>query len=104
MSGTAFKGGADYDLACWDNCARLITNCIIYYNSVILSRLKIEFQKRNHPKALELITRSSPVAWIHITIGGYFHFHNGKAKKLDVQQLIKDMEFSEERVNDTDEW
>ena len=95
MSGKAFKGGDDYDLACWDNCARLITNCIIYYNSVILSQLKTAFLKRDHPKALELITRSSPASWVHIMIGGYFRFHSGKTKRIDVQRLIKDVEFSE---------
>jgi len=56
----------------WNECSRLITNCIIYYNATILSNL-LEHKENNGQDAALLLT-ISPVAWQHINIHGRYVF------------------------------
>ncbi len=39
INGNQFRGGDDYQIEQWNDCARIIANCIIYYNSALLSSL-----------------------------------------------------------------
>ena len=48
VNGNQFRGGNDYQIDQWNDCARLIANCVIYYNSAILSRLVEKFEKENN--------------------------------------------------------
>lgn len=76
------------DQQIWNECSRLITNCIIYYNATILSRLieiKIEAGDLDQ---VELLKRISPIAWTHINFHGRFEF-NGTPQKLDIDELIE---------------
>nr|WP_319803073.1 Tn3 family transposase [Vibrio sp. VGrn 2] len=43
LNGEQLRGGSDFQIAQWNDCARLITNCIIYYNSALLSGLVERF-------------------------------------------------------------
>ncbi|CAM3486255.1 transposase (plasmid) [Xenorhabdus nematophila ATCC 19061] len=45
VNGNQFRGGNDYQIEQWNDCARLIANCIIYYNSALLSALIEKFQE-----------------------------------------------------------
>tara|TARA_R110000868_G_scaffold318211_12_gene579033 strand:- start:337 stop:543 length:207 start_codon:yes stop_codon:yes gene_type:complete len=36
-NGNKFRGGNDYQVSQWNDCARLISNCLINYNSALLS-------------------------------------------------------------------
>ncbi|MGG6046389.1 Tn3 family transposase [Salmonella enterica] len=58
----------------WNDCARLIANCVIYYNSAILSGLVDKFEKENNKKAIDVLANLSPVAWRHM--------HDGKSYSL----------------------
>ncbi|MEY0878590.1 Tn3 family transposase [Providencia manganoxydans] len=58
-----FRGGDDYQINQWNDCARLIANCIIYYNSALLSGLVDKFEKENNQKAIDILINLSPVAW-----------------------------------------
>jgi TnpA family transposase len=77
-------GRTDIEIDISNQCARLIANAIIYYNSAILSRLLIKYQVSGNAKALALITQVSPAAWRHILLNGHYTFHSdGKAIDLD---------------------
>jgi len=39
VNGNRFRGGSDSEIDLWNECARLLTNVIIYFNSLVLSRL-----------------------------------------------------------------
>ncbi|MBF0299969.1 MAG: Tn3 family transposase, partial [Oligoflexia bacterium] len=67
----------DVEQNIWSECARLIANCIIYYNSYILSDL---LTKNTDQEKVELIIKSSPVAWKHINLYGRYEFN----KNIDV--------------------
>jgi hypothetical protein len=74
-----------------NQCARLIANAIIYYNSAILSRLLTKFEAGGNAKTLALITQISPAAWRHILLNGHYTFlSNGKV--IDLDALVAGLE------------
>ena len=77
-------GRTDLEVEISNQCARLIANAIIYYNSAILSRLLTNVEARGDARALALIKQISPVAWRHILLNGHHTFHSdGKVIDLD---------------------
>jgi TnpA family transposase len=91
VNGNKFRGGNDYQVSQWNDCARLISNCIIYYNSALLSAF-LQIQERNgRQDIVELISRLSPVAWQHINLNGEYSFNKGK-KEIDLVSLLSDIE------------
>lgn len=83
VNGNQFRGGNDYQVEQWNDCARLIANCIIYYNSALLSGLVEKFEKEGNREAVDLLTNLSPVAWSHIQLAGNYTF----AEQHDVFNL-----------------
>jgi len=69
------KTEADQQL--WNECCRLITNCNIYYNASILSRLLAHKEAAGDRAGAELLTQVSPVAWQHINFYGRYEFTKG---------------------------
>jgi TnpA family transposase len=67
-------GKTDIEIEISNQCARLIANAIIYYNSAILSRLLGKYEGSPNLKALTLIQKISPVAWSHILLNGHYTF------------------------------
>src|SRR5471032_3447912 len=53
-------GRTDIEIEISNQCARLIANAIIFYNSAILSRLLTKCEASGNAKAVALITRMSP--------------------------------------------
>jgi len=73
----------------WQECSRLITNCIIYYNATILSAL-LTYQQddsQNEERRFPL-NKTSPVAWQHINLHGRYEFTKN-SDPLDMQELIQ---------------
>ncbi len=58
----------------WGECARLISNCIIYYNATILSHLLTHKEKTGDSQGAALLKHVSPVAWQHINLYGRYEF------------------------------
>ncbi|AYA39500.1 Tn3 family transposase [Xenorhabdus nematophila] len=63
-----------YQVEQWNDGARLIANCIIYYNSALLSGLIERYEKQGNIEAIEILTNLSPVAWSHIQLAGNYVF------------------------------
>ena len=77
-------GRTDIQVEISNQCARLIANAIIYYNSAILSRLLARYEASGNAKALAMIKKISPAAWRHILLNGHYTFRNdGKIIDLD---------------------
>jgi hypothetical protein len=64
----------EYEQQVWEECSRLITNCIIYYNTIILSYLFAHKERRGDAAGAALLTQVSPVAWQHINLCGRYEF------------------------------
>jgi hypothetical protein len=76
-------GRGEREIAISNQCGRLIANAIIFYNSVILSKLKQKYEAEGDEKALVMLKKISPVAWQHIHFQGHFIFANDKTIDLD---------------------
>ena len=78
-------GRTDLEIDISNQCARLVANAIVFYNSAILSRLLVRCQASGNEKALVLVTSTSPVAWRHVHLGGRYAFRDGgQAIDLDI--------------------
>ena len=91
-------GRTDIDIEISNQCARLIANAIIYYNSSILSHLLTKCEASGNVKAVAPITRMSPAAWRHILLNGHYRHYNrhynrhyifhGGGKMIDLDALL----------------
>ena len=78
----------EYDQQSWHECSRLITNCVIYYNVVLLSKLLALKQQQGDEKSVHALTRISPVAWQHVNFHGRFEFGQS-FPDLDLDELAQ---------------
>jgi hypothetical protein len=65
----------------------LISNAIIYYNSVFLSRLLERLEAEDNTKGVEALTRISPMAWQHISLNGHYTFQSSN-ELIDLDTLV----------------
>jgi TnpA family transposase len=84
-------GRTDIEIEISNQCARLIANAVIYYNSAILSRLLTKYETSGNTKALALITQISPAAWRHILLNGHYTFQSD-GKMIDLDALVAGLE------------
>lgn len=74
----------------WNECSRLLTNCIIFYNASLLSGVLKQYEKAGDEVAIERLKSVSPVAWAHINFFGQYEF--GKPMEpLDWDRLIAEL-------------
>ncbi len=91
VNGNQFRGGHDYQIEQWNDCARLIANCIIYYNSALLSGLVERFEKESNQTVVDILANLSPVAWSHIQLAGNYTFADGQ-DTLNLETLLEDVD------------
>ncbi len=91
VNGNKFRGGNDYQVALWNDCARLVSNCIIYYNSALLSTYLKMSEDQNKPELVKYIAQLSPVAWQHINLNGEYSF-NQNEQGLNLESLLKEID------------
>lgn len=84
---------SEYEQNIWNECSRLLTNCILYYNLTFLSELIKEKEKNASPEEIEIIKKLSPTAWRHINFMGRYEF-NKKQKEINIAEIIKEVKFS----------
>lgn len=90
ISGKQIDGRTEMDLNISNECNRLLANCIIYYNTSLLSYLLELYSNKKASKSCEKIKRLSPVAWRHINLVGKFEFLQNK-KILNIQTLAENL-------------
>jgi Tn3 transposase DDE domain len=75
---------------------RLIANAIIYYNTLLLSRVYEHKLAANDQNAIEILKGISPVAWRNVNLIGNFDFTTGTSP-VDIEALA-------ERYENRDFW
>lgn len=80
----------EYEQQIWQECSRLITNCIIYYNATILSNLLAYKQNINDEEGVALLKKVSLIAWQHINLHGRYEFTNPQ-DVIDMERIILDL-------------
>lgn len=72
--------------------ARLVANCIVAYNSIILNMVYESMLRANvAQEIIDEFARISPIAWIHILFTGKYSFKKGDGQ-IDVSEMAKILE------------
>ena len=79
-----------YEQNLWQECSRLLTNCIIAYNATLLSDLLLHHRRTSNSHQSDLLRRVSPVAWQHINLHGRYEF-NKPPQVIDVALLVQQL-------------
>ncbi len=87
VNGGKFRVKTESDQQIWNECARLITNAIIYYNTVVLSRVYEHKLASGDKEAQIIIEGVSPVAWQNVNMFGSFEF-NPSTSKIDIDAMV----------------
>jgi hypothetical protein len=74
----------------WNECSRLLTNAIIYFNALTLSALLATREDAEDPNFKEQLRRISPIAWQHVNFYGHYEFKS-MGKTIDLQSLIDEL-------------
>jgi TnpA family transposase len=86
-------GQNDIELEISNQCGRLLSIVIIYYNSALLSRLLQRYEATGNTRGLEFLKRMSPVAWQHIFLNGHYTFIS-EGKDIDLDAMIDGLTLS----------
>jgi len=78
----------EYQQQVWNECARLLTNCIIYYNATILSEMLSYKEDAGDCRGAALIKLISPVAWQHLNFYGRYEFAR-LPQSIDLDAIIE---------------
>ena len=71
----------------WNECARLVANAIIFFNSYILTRLLEQMEEENKTDMVGRIKKVSPIAWGHINLGGRFKL-TCQNETINIEQML----------------
>lgn len=74
----------------WGECARLITNCIIYYNATLLSNVLNYKEAAGDAQGAVLLKQVSPVAWQHINMYGRYEFSKSP-ETIDIGAIVQEL-------------
>lgn len=96
LNGSKLKGASELELTISNECIRLIANCIIYYNTYLLSELYKIHEELGHTEILEFIKRLSPIAWRHINLNGRYEFTT-LMEIFDLNITLSNLVFEEEK-------
>ncbi|MEM7799358.1 MAG: Tn3 family transposase [Chloroflexota bacterium] len=74
----------------WNECGRLIVNCIIFYNAMILSNVLHHHQETGKAIEAAALERVSPVAWQHINFYGRYEFTKA-VQPIDLDLIVQEL-------------
>jgi TnpA family transposase len=77
----------DIEQQLWSECSRFLANCVIHYNTCVLSQLLRYAEDRNDLDLADRIKRISPVSWKHINFYGEYAFRDA-GEIIDLDEMI----------------
>jgi TnpA family transposase len=84
--GGRFRVRSQHEQDIWNECARLIANAVVYYNSLILSEALGELKSKQAFVTAEDLKRVSPLAWQHINFYGRYQF-DSDTPPVDIAEI-----------------
>jgi hypothetical protein len=81
-----FRVKTEAEQQIWNECSRLIANAIIFYNTLLLSRVYEQKAAAGDLDAIKILQSVSPVAWRNVHLIGNFHFTDGSSV-VDIEAL-----------------
>ncbi len=86
VNGGKFRVKTEAEQQIWNECSRLITNAIIYYNTALLSKVYEQKCAAGDQQAIDLLRGISPVAWQHVNLFGAIEF-SPRVSTVDLDAL-----------------
>jgi len=80
----------EHEQQIWQECSRLITNCIVFYNATILSNLLTCRESVGDIEGTARLKNVSPVAWQHINLHGRYEFTKSE-EIIDINKIIQEL-------------
>jgi TnpA family transposase len=80
----------EHEQQLWGECARLITNCIIYYNVMLLSNVLTYKEEVGDAQGADRLKQISPVAWQHINFFGRYEFRKSP-EIIDFDAIVREL-------------
>ena len=74
----------------WNECGRLIANCIIFYNAMILSNVLFYQVEKGDAVAAAALEKLSPVDWQHINFYGRYEFTKS-VQTIDIDAIMQEL-------------
>lgn len=81
-----FRVKTEAEQQIWNECSRLIANAIIYYNTLLLSRVYEQKLAAGDLEAIKVLKSTSPVAWRDVNLIGNFDFTTSSTP-VDIEAL-----------------
>ena len=82
-----FRVKSEAEQQIWNECSRLIANAIIYYNTLLLSRVYEQKAAAGDLDAIKILQCISPVAWRHVHFMGRYLFR-GPRQPIDPDTIL----------------
>ena len=86
VNGGKFRVKTEAEQQIWNECSRLITNAIIYYNMALLSKVYEQKCAAGDQQAIDLLRAISPVARQHVNLFGAIEF-SPRVSTVDLDAL-----------------
>jgi TnpA family transposase len=80
----------EHEQQIWQECSRLITNCIIHYNAAILSNLLAHRKSISDLEGVAQLGKVSLVSWEHINLHGRYEFTK-EMDGIDMQAILQEL-------------
>ena len=75
----------------WNECGRLIANCIIFHNAAIILSNVLRYQgEKGNAVATVSLEQISPVAWQHINFHGRYEFTKS-IQPIDMEAIVQEL-------------
>lgn len=87
VNGGKFRVKTEAEQQIWNDCARLVVNAIVYYNTLLLSKVYVQKLAAGDRDAVEALSGISPIAWRHVNLVGRFDF-TSDATDIDIDALV----------------
>jgi TnpA family transposase len=100
-----FRVKTEAEQQIWNDCSRLIANAIVYYNTLLLSRVYEQKLAADDQEAINILKGISPVAWRNINLIGNFDF-TSSAPQVDLDALAalyQDQDFWNRSMSEGDD-
>jgi TnpA family transposase len=95
VNGRHFRGTTETQIAIWNECARLLANCVLFYNASMLNKWMEQCDRRGESKKSEFIKYLSPVAWTHVNFQGRYEFLSSH-EKIDIDTWLNEILITED--------
>lgn len=102
VNGRHFRGTTETQIAVWNECARLLANCVLYYNASMLNKWMEESDRKGENEKSAFIKHLSPVAWTHVNFQGRYEFLSSH-ETIDIDSwldklMVSEVDFKKRKV------